>query len=92
MNVTLIRLKPLITAISQLRHEVARLADLYELHLQQQEGLTTRIVPAAPQELRDTSVSYSNPELDLVRNRFEQSAGRAMTDEELAHLESLMDE
>lgn len=92
MNINFTRLKGLILELRLIRGELSRIADLYELHLQHTEGLTTRQAPLAPSDSTSTSVHYSDPELDRFKQNFENRAGRAMTDEELTRLEALLQE
>ena len=90
MNITVLRLKPLIRELSLLRREVTRLADLYELHLQSTEKITTRIVQASVDDLKQTSVAYTDMDMESMRQMFERQAGRPMTDEEVLSLENLL--
>lgn len=92
MNVNLFRIRPLLKELTLIRRELSRIADLKELELQSVHGLTTRVAQATMDDLKSTSVAYSDPEFDQFRQQFESRTGRPMTDEELSRLEALLQE
>ena len=92
MNITWLRIKPILRELIAIRREISRLADLKELELQSVHGLTTKAVQASQDDLKSTSVAYSDPEFDQFRAQFETRTGRQMTDEELSRLEALLQE
>lgn len=92
MNINLIRLKGIVEELRLLRSALERMTNLYELHLQHTERLTTQVVEATPQQLSESRVSYTDPAFGEVATLYEQRLGRAMTDEESQELGRLMAE
>ena len=92
MDVIVARLGPLVSELRLLRAEITRLADLYELHLQHTERLTTRIVQATEADLKDTAVEYTDPEYAEVIASIEHRAGRSVTDDEARQIMQLLTE
>jgi prephenate dehydrogenase len=94
MDVLIARLAPVTHELKAIREQLTRLADLYELYLQNTERLTTRITTASPDDLRDTAVDYSDPSLQRMIEQIE-AGGKKVTDEQrvaLAQLVSLESE
>ena len=92
MNINLIRFKSIVEELRLIRSTLDRMANLYELHLQHTERLTTQIVDASPQQLSESRVSYTDPAFGEMATIYEQRLGRAMTDEESQELGRLMAE
>jgi len=92
VNINLIRLKGIVEELRLLRSALERMTNLYELHLQHTERLTTQVVEATPQQLSESRVSYTDPAFGEVATLYEQRLGRAMTDEESQELGRLMAE
>lgn len=82
-SITMVRLQPVVDELKRMNGTLERLADLYELQLQQVNKLTTRVVAATPADLMDTRVAYNDPELADMIDRMEREAGVALTEDEL---------
>lgn len=81
MNITLIKLRGVVTALNSIRTELARLADCWELELAQQ-GVYIR-PPKADTSGPPPEISYTDEEEDWMRERveFEKKLKGAAMDE-----------
>lgn len=69
MNITLIKLKGVVTALNSIRSELTRLADCWELELAQ-SGIYIR-PPKADTSGPPPEISYTDEESDWIRERLE---------------------
>lgn len=92
MNINIYRLRGVEREIAELRKSIDRLIELYEMHLQHTERLTTRVEPAPPSALKETIVSYTDPEYAEIVERMERKAGRKLDDDELAQIGRLLED
>lgn len=65
MNITLLRLRPVVKELREIRHELTRLADCWELELAQQ-GVHVR-PPKADTSGPEPTVAYTDEEEDYMR-------------------------
>jgi ribosomal protein S11 len=84
VNITLIRTKGITQQLKLLTEAVVNLTNLYELHLQHTERLTTHVHQPNPKNLNETHVSYGDPEFSELASLWERKLGRTLTDDESA--------
>jgi hypothetical protein len=83
MNVSFMRLKPILRELKSIRSSIDRLCDLKALELQHVHGLVTDTAPAKKSDLADTQVSYVYPGFEEIVTKLERQSGRKLDPEEV---------
>lgn len=89
MDVLIARLAPVTAELKGIREQLAEHNRLFELYLQSIHGLTTRVVKASQEDLRDTAVAYTDPSLQRMFEQIEAS-GKVLTEDQRAMIAQMV--